>query len=120
MLSWSTSNNWKQNGDASAPVVAPLFSQREGIYRPKSGRRDASTYWLALDGTKKLIAELEKQTTGITVVTKEGFAHELLAVEYAGWISPAFRLHVNQTFIDYRTGKRNGNRYGCWWAASSS
>ncbi|HAX5210387.1 TPA: KilA-N domain-containing protein, partial [Escherichia coli] len=66
----------------------------------------------------KLIAELEKQTTGITVVTKEGFAHELLAVEYAGWISPVFRLHVNQTFIDYRTGKRNENRYGCWWATS--
>ncbi|EIQ9793601.1 hypothetical protein LWE13_001944, partial [Escherichia coli] len=40
LLSWSTSNNWKQNGDASAPVVAPLFYQREGIYRPKSGRRD--------------------------------------------------------------------------------
>ncbi|GKW25995.1 hypothetical protein PEC311524_35890 [Pectobacterium carotovorum subsp. carotovorum] len=33
------------------------------------------------------------------------FAHELLAIEYAGWISPAFRLQVNQTFIDYRTGK---------------
>ncbi|MDM2743110.1 KilA-N domain-containing protein [Citrobacter sp. Cu231] len=33
------------------------------------------------------------------------FAHELLAIEYAGWISPAFRLQVNQTFLDYRTGK---------------
>ena len=33
------------------------------------------------------------------------FAHELLAVEYAGWISPAFRLKVNQTFIDYRAGR---------------
>ncbi|EPY8596759.1 phage antirepressor KilAC domain-containing protein, partial [Escherichia coli] len=28
-----------------------------------------------------------------------------LAVEYAGWISPAFRLKVNQTFIDYRAGR---------------
>ncbi|MEB5813532.1 KilA-N domain-containing protein [Escherichia coli] len=75
-----------------------------------SEKKNGPSYWLALDGTKKLIAELEKQTTGITVVTKEGksggtFAHELLAVEYAGWISPAFRLQVNQTFIDYRTGK---------------
>jgi hypothetical protein len=26
-------------------------------------------------------------------------------VEYAGWISPKFRILVNQTFIDYRTGK---------------
>lgn len=33
------------------------------------------------------------------------FAHELIAVEYAGWISPSFRIKVNQTFIDYRTGK---------------
>ena len=33
------------------------------------------------------------------------FAHELVAVEYAGWISPRFRIKVNQTFIDYRTGQ---------------
>ena len=33
------------------------------------------------------------------------FAHELVAVEYAGWISPAFRIKVNQTFLDYRAGK---------------
>lgn len=33
------------------------------------------------------------------------FAHELLAISYAGWISPRFQLQVNQTFIDYRTGK---------------
>lgn len=33
------------------------------------------------------------------------FAHELIAVEYAGWLSPAFRIRVNQTFIDFRTGK---------------
>ncbi|WP_407235124.1 hypothetical protein [Escherichia coli] len=26
-------------------------------------------------------------------------------MEYAGWISPAFRLKVNQTFIDYRAGR---------------
>lgn len=44
------------------------------------------------------------------IVSKEGrnggtFAHELIAVEYAGWISPKFRILVNQTFIAYRTGK---------------
>ena len=32
------------------------------------------------------------------------YAHELLAVSYAGWISPAFQLRVNQAFIDSRTG----------------
>lgn len=33
------------------------------------------------------------------------FAHELLAISYAGWISPAFQLKVNKVFMDYRTGK---------------
>ncbi|MGT3291634.1 KilA-N domain-containing protein, partial [Yersinia enterocolitica] len=33
-------------------------------------------------------------------VNQGTFAHELLAIEYAGWISPAFRLQVNQTFLD--------------------
>lgn len=73
-------------------------------------KKNGPTYWLALDSTKALIAELEKQTTGITVVKKEGrfggtFAHEILAVEYAGWISPAYRLQVNKTFLDFKAGK---------------
>ncbi|AMO58139.1 phage antirepressor KilAC domain-containing protein [Endozoicomonas montiporae] len=38
-------------------------------------------------------------------VTPGTFAHELLAISYAGWISPSFQLQVNQTFIDYRKGK---------------
>ncbi|WP_269619228.1 phage antirepressor KilAC domain-containing protein [Zhongshania sp. BJYM1] len=33
------------------------------------------------------------------------FAHELLAVSYAGWISSVFQLRVNQVFINYHTGK---------------
>ncbi|MEQ9721308.1 phage antirepressor KilAC domain-containing protein [Yersinia alsatica] len=77
-----------------------------------SGRekRDGPTYWLALDSTKVLVDELDHQTTGITVVKKEGryggtFAHELLAISYAGWISPSFQLRVNQVFLDFRTGK---------------
>lgn len=44
------------------------------------------------------------------IVSKKGggggtFAHELLAVSYAGWISPKFQLQVNQVFLDYRMGK---------------
>ncbi|HAG2208825.1 TPA: KilA-N domain-containing protein [Salmonella enterica] len=75
-----------------------------------SEKKNGPSYWLALESTKQLIVELEKQTTEISVVTIEGrnggtFAHELLAVEYAGWISPAYRLQVNQTFLDYKTGK---------------
>ncbi|MFS1524454.1 KilA-N domain-containing protein [Microbulbifer sp. 2304DJ12-6] len=69
--------------------------------------------WLATKQTSELIEELSQDSgLGQNVVSsvKGGsapgtFAHELLAVEYAGWISPAFRLQVNRTFIDYRTGK---------------
>lgn len=73
-------------------------------------KKNGPSYWLALESTKQLIEELENQTTEISVVTLEGrnggtFAHELLAIEYAGWISPSFRLQVNQTFLDFRTGK---------------
>lgn len=31
------------------------------------------------------------------------FADEVLAVSYAGWLSPVFQIEVNRTFIDYRT-----------------
>ncbi|EEW1988944.1 KilA-N domain-containing protein [Escherichia coli] len=74
------------------------------------GPNKAPTQWLRTQSAKQLIEELEKETMQNCIVSLEGrnggtFAHELLAVEYAGWISPAFRLQVNQTFIDYRTGK---------------
>ena len=72
--------------------------------------------WLATESAKELIFELEKQSPfsglgeEVIKVVKGGvspgtFAHELLAVEYAGWISPSYRLQVNQTFLDYKTGK---------------
>ena len=78
-------------------------------------KKNGPSYWLALDSTKSLISELKSQTTDIPVVTLEGrnggtFAHELLAVSYAGWISPVFQLKVNQTFIDYRTGKSESKK----------
>ncbi|WP_112197798.1 phage antirepressor KilAC domain-containing protein [Rahnella sp. NRRL B-41462] len=72
--------------------------------------------WLATEQAKELISELEKQSPisglGEEVIksVKGGaapgtFAHELLAVEYAGWISASYRLKVNQTFLDFKTGK---------------
>ncbi|WP_275323331.1 KilA-N domain-containing protein [Xenorhabdus bovienii] len=72
--------------------------------------------WLVTEQAKALITELKEQSPnsglGQEVIksvrggTNPGtFAHELLAVEYAGWISPKFRLQVNQTFIDYRSGR---------------
>lgn len=103
----------------SLPVIAgvEINTDTEGrfnlnsLHKASGGdKKNGPTYWLALDSTKSLINELDKQTTEITVVKKEGrsggtFAHELLAVEYAGWISPSYRLKVNQTFLDYKTGK---------------
>lgn len=105
--------------EIAAPVICgvEITTDAEGrfnlnaLHKASGGeKKNGPAYWFSLDSTTQLITELEKQTTGITVVKKEGrkggtFAHELLAIEYAGWISPAFRLQVNQTFLDYRTGK---------------
>lgn len=69
--------------------------------------------WLATKTAQDLIEEL-RQNSGLgqnlIEVIKGGaipgtFAHELLAVSYAGWISPFFQLQVNQTFLDYKKGK---------------
>ncbi|MFP9228794.1 phage antirepressor KilAC domain-containing protein [Pectobacterium cacticida] len=79
----------------------------------EAGESKEPNKWLRNKQAQELIDELSANlSVGHEVVkTVKGgmapgtFAHELLAVEYAGWISPAFRLKVNQTFIDYRTGK---------------
>ncbi|SIR40498.1 KilA-N domain-containing protein [Aeromonas sp. RU39B] len=95
------------------------LSMNPGLH--KNSKQPAD--WLKLDQTKELIDALfnsedfhswglnqEDQHFGL-VVTKVGrygggtFAHELLAISYAGWISPAFQLQVNQVFLDFRTGK---------------
>ncbi len=71
--------------------------------------------WLANDGTRDLVATCE--TTVLCQSTKKDFgavhtlrggkspgiyAHELLAVSYAGYLSPVFQLAVNQAFLDLR------------------
>lgn len=70
----------------------------------------APAQWIRTKQAQEFVSEVEKQTMQICIVSSDGrnggtFAHELAAVEYAGWMSPAFRIKVNQTFIDYRTGK---------------
>jgi anti-repressor protein len=68
--------------------------------------------WLKLESAKELIQAVSNSEDSHrleAVVSKSGryggtFAHELIAVEYAGWISPSFRIKVNQTFIDFRKG----------------
>ncbi|MBE4892644.1 KilA-N domain-containing protein [Enterobacter cloacae complex sp. P16RS2] len=86
------------------------------------GEDKSPSQWLRRKSTKELIEELKrnllKECQNVNlhsaqkpIDTANGgiapgtFAHELLAIEYAGWISPAFRLQVNQTFLDFRAGK---------------
>lgn len=77
-----------------------------------SNKEKAPNKWLKLKSADELINELKAQTenspSGTTKVisTSNGgsypgtYAHELLAISYAGWISPRFQLIVNQAFID--------------------
>lgn len=95
------------------------------LHRASGGEKSKQpSNWLRLDSTNALILEMEARCSDLSnagshssdlrsgpVATVNGgsapgtFAHELLAIDYAGWISPAFRLQVHQVFIDYRTGK---------------
>lgn len=89
-----------------------------------SGEKDskAPNQWLRTKQAKELIAELEAKLlirlqtaylqSGQKVldivnggISPGTYAHELIAVSYAGWISAEFQLDVNQTFIDFRSGK---------------
>lgn len=71
------------------------------------------TDWLRRKSTQALIEALAEQGEGagthLEVVhggERAGtYAHELLAVSYAGWISPAFQLKVNQAFLDMKRGQ---------------
>lgn len=75
--------------------------------------------WLRTKHAQELVAELASEQSGNSRSASENqpvfvvnggvapgtFAHELLAVSYAGWISPAFHLQVNRVFVEYRTGR---------------
>lgn len=105
----------------NAPVIAgvEITTDDKGRYNlnalhKASGLREekAPAKWLRNKQAQELIRELvDGQICPSPLKSKKGgisqgtFAHELLAVSYAGWISPAFQLQVNQTFIDYRSGK---------------
>ncbi|ENI0493868.1 phage antirepressor KilAC domain-containing protein [Yersinia enterocolitica] len=77
------------------------------------GEDKSPSQWMRRATTKALVNELSVNShLGYEVIksVKGGvapgtFAHELLAVEYAGWISPSYRLKVNQIFLDYKAGK---------------
>ncbi|MCX8583446.1 MULTISPECIES: KilA-N domain-containing protein [unclassified Gilliamella] len=106
----------------NCPVIAgvSITTDKEGRYNlnalhKASGGKDAKRpkAWLATKSTQELIEELRQNSAfgqEIITVTKGGthqgtFAHELLAVSYAGWISPKFQLMANQVFLDYKKGE---------------
>lgn len=109
----------------SLPVIAgvEITTDSEGRFNLNAlhkasglGEHKRPSKWLSIDPTKELISELINQSpleglaqnpiNAIKGGANPGtFAHELLAISYAGWISPAFQLQVNQVFLDYRTGK---------------
>ncbi|MGP9656478.1 KilA-N domain-containing protein [Halomonas sp. AOP31-B1-25] len=68
--------------------------------------------WARRDEAKELIEEISQSADlhfdpihSVRGGSYKGtFAHELLAISYAGWISPKFQLQVNQVFLDYRMG----------------
>lgn len=70
------------------------------------GRHKAPNKWLRLTSTNELISEIDQTpdlASGIKInnggKTPGTFAHELLAISYAGWISPKFQLEVNRVFL---------------------
>lgn len=78
------------------------------------------TLWLKTQITQDLIKELRqnpaflqestdmRKRTSLMIkrgINKEVFAHELLAISYAGWIGPKFQLMVNQAFLNYKKVK---------------
>ncbi|WP_323872118.1 phage antirepressor KilAC domain-containing protein [Xenorhabdus doucetiae] len=118
-------NNMNNIANKNLPVIAgvEITTDAEGRFNLNAlhkasgeGEHKRPSKWLATEQANELVAELKEQSpvSGLgqeVVKSVRGgvnpgtFAHELLAVEYAGWISPKFRLQVNQTFIDYRSGK---------------
>ncbi|WP_299311869.1 KilA-N domain-containing protein [uncultured Halomonas sp.] len=79
-----------------------------------TGQTKRPSIWRATKQAQELIGELEDQSQNSgfgPIEARHGgkspgtFAHELLAISYAGWISPKFQLQVNQVFLDHRMGR---------------
>lgn len=66
--------------------------------------------WVRLKATKKLMEAMDRRDVNVHLQVVHGgdrsgtYAHELLAVAYASWISPDFHLTVNQAFLDMKRG----------------
>ena len=76
------------------------------------GKTKQPSNWLRLNATMELVSELERSSDLRNALIEKQqagklqgtFAHELLAISYAGWISPKFQLEVNRVFLH---SKRN-------------
>lgn len=102
-----------------ANTVIPLDEEQRinlnALHKASGTGKSKQPYnWVRLQSTQELIEELERSSdlrNGLTINkvqggTKQGtFAHQLLAISYAGWISPAFQLQVNQVFLDTKRFK---------------
>lgn len=86
------------------------------------GKHKSPNKWLETKHANELITELEAKLLKSIQTPNSGlgyklvdsshggsnpgtYAHELLAVSYAGWIRADFQLDVNQAFIDFKSGK---------------
>ncbi|MFK3708313.1 KilA-N domain-containing protein [Klebsiella sp. NPDC088457] len=88
----------------SPPKAAGRFNLN--ALHKASGGRDAKRpkAWLATKQAQELIDELRQDSAfgeDVIKITKGGitpgtFAHELLAIEYAGWISPRFSTSTSR------------------------
>jgi len=113
-------HNAQQNSNG-LPVIAgvEITTDAEGRFNLNAlhkasglGEEKAPAKWLRNKQTQELITEMtDGQICTSPIKSLKGgnvqgtYAHELLAIAYASWISPSFHLQVNQIFLDYRTGK---------------
>jgi ABC-type cobalt transport system substrate-binding protein len=109
----------KFDKNINSPVIAgvEITTDAEGRFNLNAlhkasgfGASKAPAQWLRTQQAKELIEALELETMQICIVSKEGrnggtFGHEILAVEYAGWVGPAYRILVNRTFIAAQRGE---------------
>ncbi|MDX7275480.1 KilA-N domain-containing protein [Serratia marcescens] len=117
-----TALNLANNAGAVTIAGVEISTDSEGRFNLNAlhkasgmGESKEPNKWLRNKQAQELIAELSANLSVAQEVIKTvkggiapgTYAHQLLAVSYAGWISPAFQLQVNQAFIDYRTGKQS-------------
>lgn len=97
----------------SIPVDSEGRYNLNALHKASGGNTNkAPAQWMRTQQSREIVQEvidMQICTSPIDSVkgglTQGTFAHELLAVSYAGWISPKFQLQVNQAFLDMKSGK---------------